>query len=233
MNKKDNFALVRKPSTTVEKAALGAKRILTGMIADTLALAKPVIDTAELEKWFQNGEKYENRQGVTHDYAEAVKWYRMAAEQNYAKAQFNLGWCYQDGRGVEKNDMEAIKWWRRAAENNDADVQSLVGWRYLKGRGVEKNYAEAVKWFRKAARPGRAPYIQGHPGGMCSLGCCYEQGQGVPQDIVEAYKFFKLAADFEFYKDPLDGLNRIVPQMDAVEIAEGESRYREFRRRKI
>jgi hypothetical protein len=225
MNKKDDFALVRKPSSAVEKAAPGAKRILTGMIADTLALAKPVIDVAELEKWFQNGKKYENQQGVTHDYAEAVKSYRMAAEQNYAKAQFSLGWCYRDGRGVEKDDMEAIKWWRRAAENNDADAQDNLGLCYRNGRGVEKNYAEAVKWFRKAA-------IQGHEPGIYWLGCCYEQGQGVPQDIVEAYKLFKLAADFEFFKNPLDGLNRIVPQMSAVEIAEGESRYRELRRQK-
>ena len=34
---------------------------------------------------------YRNGQGVTQDNAEAVKWYRKAAEQGYAAAQFNLG----------------------------------------------------------------------------------------------------------------------------------------------
>jgi DNA-binding NtrC family response regulator len=40
MKEKDNFALVRKPSSAVEKAAPGAKRILSGMIADALVLTK-------------------------------------------------------------------------------------------------------------------------------------------------------------------------------------------------
>ncbi len=36
----DRFPLVRRPSSAVEKAAPGAKRILSGMVADTLALVK-------------------------------------------------------------------------------------------------------------------------------------------------------------------------------------------------
>jgi len=39
--------------------------------------------------------------GVMGDkgYVEAVKWYRKAAEQNYAEAQSNLGLCYEKGQG--------------------------------------------------------------------------------------------------------------------------------------
>ena len=40
MNEKNDFALVRRPLSAVEKAAPGAKRILSGMVADALALAK-------------------------------------------------------------------------------------------------------------------------------------------------------------------------------------------------
>jgi hypothetical protein len=40
MNKADNFALVRRPPGALEKAEPGAKRILTLMVADTLALVK-------------------------------------------------------------------------------------------------------------------------------------------------------------------------------------------------
>ncbi|MDR2642017.1 MAG: hypothetical protein LBC74_04410 [Planctomycetaceae bacterium] len=54
--------------------------------------------------------------GVEQDSKEAVKWYRKAAEQNYAEAQFNLGRCYYYGDGVEQDSKEAIKWWRKAAE---------------------------------------------------------------------------------------------------------------------
>jgi hypothetical protein len=46
---------------------------------------------------------------------EAVKWYRKAAEQNYAGAQFNLGFCYANGQGVAKDNVEGYKWfsWRQ------------------------------------------------------------------------------------------------------------------------
>ena len=32
-----------------------------------------------------------------------MKWYRKAAEQNYAEAQYNLGVCYYNGQGVAKD----------------------------------------------------------------------------------------------------------------------------------
>jgi TPR repeat protein len=34
---------------------------------------------------------YEYGYGVVQDYAEAVRWFRLAAEQGHAKAQYNLG----------------------------------------------------------------------------------------------------------------------------------------------
>jgi TPR repeat protein len=37
---------------------------------------------------------YETGEGVAHDYAEAAKWYRQAAEQAHVKAQYNLGVSY-------------------------------------------------------------------------------------------------------------------------------------------
>jgi hypothetical protein len=40
MNEKDNFALVPKPPGLLEKADRGAKRILSDMVADTLALVR-------------------------------------------------------------------------------------------------------------------------------------------------------------------------------------------------
>ena len=63
---------------------------------------------------------YNNRRGVPQDDAEAVKWYRLAAEQGYAEAQSNLGVMYNNGRGVPQDDAEAVKWYRLAAEQGYA-----------------------------------------------------------------------------------------------------------------
>jgi len=43
---------------------------------------------------------YYNGEGVPQDYAVAMKWYRLAAEQGHAKAQYNLGVMYYNGEGV-------------------------------------------------------------------------------------------------------------------------------------
>ena len=47
--------------------------------------------------------------GVEKNYAEALKWWRKAAEQGDAEAQFNLGGMYQRGEGAEKDYAEAVK----------------------------------------------------------------------------------------------------------------------------
>ncbi len=43
---------------------------------------------------------YDEGLGVTQDYAEAMKWYRKAAEQGHAGAQHNLGFMYTEGQGI-------------------------------------------------------------------------------------------------------------------------------------
>ena len=90
------------------------------------------------------------------NYAEAVKWFRKAAEQGNADAQYNLGACYYNGQGVTKDYTEAVKWIRKAAEQGFAGAQYNLGNCYYKGNGVTQNYTEAVKWYRKAAEQGNA-----------------------------------------------------------------------------
>ena len=48
--------------------------------------------------------------GVKRDYTQAVKWYRMAAEQGDAWAQNNLGEMYARGEGVPRNHVQAYMW---------------------------------------------------------------------------------------------------------------------------
>ena len=53
---------------------------------------------------------YEDGKGVARDYAEAVKWYRLAAEQGDATGQINLGAMYYQGRGVAQDYVRAYMW---------------------------------------------------------------------------------------------------------------------------
>ena len=65
---------------------------------------------------------YDNGQGVPQDYAAAMKWYRLAADQGNAKAQSNLGVMYGNGQGVPQDYVQAHLWWSLAAAGGDKDA---------------------------------------------------------------------------------------------------------------
>ena len=69
---------------------------------------------------------YDKGRGVPQDDKEAVKWYRLAAEQGVADAQSNLGFMYAHGRGVPQDVKEAVKWWQLAAEQGNADARKNI-----------------------------------------------------------------------------------------------------------
>jgi TPR repeat protein len=52
---------------------------------------------------------------VPQNFAEAMKWYRLAATQGYANAQNNLGQMYVNGQGVAQDYVRARMWLDLAA----------------------------------------------------------------------------------------------------------------------
>ena len=94
---------------------------------------------------------YFSGDGVAKDYEESVKWYRKAADQDYAQAQYNLGGSYRVGTGVPKDLVEAAKWYRKSAEMNHAVGQNNLGICYFSGDGVAKDFVEAYKWILLSA----------------------------------------------------------------------------------
>ncbi len=135
-------------------------------------------------EWFRLGLNAYNLK----NYAEAVKWFRKAAEQGDADAQFNLAVCYENGEGVRQDFAEAVKWYCKAAEQGNAAAQNNLGECYYYGRSVAQDYAEAVKWYSMAAE-------QGNASAQFNLALCYLNGKGVKQDNAEAVKWFRKAAE--------------------------------------
>ena len=129
------------------------------------------------------GKCLETGDGVGKDQAEAVKWYRMAAEHGLADAAFELAKCYKFGIGVRRNRSTALKWIRRAAEQGHTKAMVLLGMHHLNEFEEEYNPRKAVKLFRKAAD-------QGDAWGMYRLGECFEDGKGVKKDYDAAYLWF-------------------------------------------
>lgn len=155
---------------------------------------------------------------------EAVKWYRLAAEQGNADAQFALGILHSFGQCVPKDSTEAVKWYRMAAEQGHPTAQNNLGVCYDHGDGVPEDKTEAVKWYRSAAENGdadaqfniallcyrgegvaedwteavkwcRKAAEKGHANAQFLIGVAYWDGEGVAKDRTEAVKWFNLAAE--------------------------------------
>ena len=137
---------------------------------------------------FNLGVMYEKGRGVPQDDAEAVKWYRLAAEQGNAYAQINLGAMYRQrpGRAAgRRGGGEVVPVGGRAGMPRRSTISAVM---YDEGRGVPQDDAEAVKWYRLAAE-------QGNAAAQYNLGVMYDKGEGVPQDDAEAVKWYRLAAE--------------------------------------
>ncbi len=75
--------------------------------------------------------------GTDQDYNRAMKWYRKAAEQGYADAQYNIGYMYKNGKGVEQDKAKSFSWYRKAAQLN-------VSFYYITGAGEEQGNQKAI-----------------------------------------------------------------------------------------
>jgi TPR repeat protein len=100
------------------------------------------------------GFRYETGRGVPQDYAEAVRWYRMAAEQGNARGQGNLGFMYANGQGVPQDYAEAVRLYRMAAEQGNGRAQGNLGTLYGSGHGVPRDIVLAHMWFNIASANG-------------------------------------------------------------------------------
>ena len=94
------------------------------------------------------------------DYAEAVKWFRKAAEQGIAGAQHNLGFYYSSGTGVKKDEAEALKWYRNAAGQGLDQAMVIFARMCEDGQGMEKNLAEAYGWYALSSKKHRCESLK-------------------------------------------------------------------------
>ena len=130
------------------------------------------------------GYMYRDGTGVAQDDHDAMEWFRKAAKQNHAQAQFELGEFYYVGsRKIPQDYYEAVNWYRKAAEQGLAKAQLMLGGAYTLGKGVQRDDREGEKWIRRAAE-------QGHGEAQLLLGVIYEEGRGVQKDDQEAMKWF-------------------------------------------
>ena len=150
----------------------------------------------------------------------ALEWLTLAAEQNDARAQWNLGSLYASGApGVAKDLIQAFECCHRAANLEFVPAQATLGVLYAR----MGEHAKALHWWGLAADNGdaeaqfnlatvllagahgkpdaerafhwfHAAASQGLAPAQSKLGILFATGQGVALDAIEAHKWFVLAA---------------------------------------
>lgn len=124
----------------LESPALGGDARASFLLADIYMNAKEHQDYALARKWlgvsaaqgerdalYQMGVMYERGLGVDRDLNEAVRWFRLAADQRDAQAQLNLGILHDPrANGVAKNPEAAAQWFMLSANNGNARAKHIL-----------------------------------------------------------------------------------------------------------
>jgi len=124
--------------------------------------------------------------GTARNLDEAVRYYRLAADQGYAPAQVSLGIRYRNGEGVAADDAEANRLFNLAAEQGNAAGQYQVGLAYANARGVQQDFTRAIEMMQLAAEQLYVP-------AMYTLGVAYRSGQGLTVSAIESFRWFLTA----------------------------------------
>tara|TARA_B100000989_G_C19458684_1_gene435221 strand:+ start:98 stop:700 length:603 start_codon:yes stop_codon:yes gene_type:complete len=91
---------------------------------------------------------YDNGVGIPTNKKEALKWYKLASDNNHKIAQFNLGWIYYHGENIEKDNFEAFKYYKKSATQGYNKAQFNLAILHFSGEGTIKDYVRAYKWFK-------------------------------------------------------------------------------------
>jgi uncharacterized protein len=141
------------PATAAEldDAVAAAHR---GEYATALRGLSPLAEGGDARAQFDIGFMHAQGWGVPKDSAEAIKWYRKAADQGLQIAQHFLGIAYWKGDGVQRDYAEAARWFARAATQGFSQAQHMLGLMTIHGQGVPKDLVQGYALIVMAGRGG-------------------------------------------------------------------------------
>ena len=131
--------------------------------------------------------KLASDQWYKHNYPQALKLYKKAANNNYHIANSDIGRIYEKGLGTKKNYTLASKYYLKGAKKGIRSAQYYIGQMYLNGKGIERNYNEALRWFAMSAAKNDGHSYEAEN----AIGHMYANGLGVNKDLNKAKYWFK------------------------------------------
>ena len=190
-------------------------------------------DSAE---YYRLGIQYLTGDKGEKQFEKSAFYFQKAAQQNHAKAQYQLAKLYKQGIGVEQSEQLYREWLQKAADagvqsavrewdtlqvQGDSQTQSpkrqepndlyILGLKYLTGNEVPKDPVKAYQLFLDAA-------LQEHPRSQYQLGIMYIDGIGLSRDKDKGKQWLTKAADAGLV-DAQFVLNSLTPQQPTATTA--------------
>lgn len=81
-------------------------------------------------------------------------YFKTAADEGNAEAEYDLAFCYLASQGVEEDDFAAVKWLQKSADQGFAQAEYSLGYCYENGTGLGQDPAKAMEYYQKAGQQG-------------------------------------------------------------------------------
>jgi len=126
-------------------------RLITFSFLAFLAFSSAAIDVdVDVDESFYKGVKANDKK----DYIEAAYWYKKAAKQGLASAQYNLAVMHYSGTGITKDYKQAVFWYKKSAIQDYRLAQYNLALMYYEGKGVPHSIEASYIWNTLAAENG-------------------------------------------------------------------------------
>lgn len=149
---------------------------------------------------------YANGLGVTKNYKQALKYYRMAADTGSAEGLFYVGFMHQEGNGCKQDYGIARKCYTKAAAMNYPRAFFQLGICSELGLGENQDQRKAERYYKKGI-------ALKDPECCLAMASVYIFGHGREQDFKKARKYIEAARentaeDNVFVLDKIEGADR-------------------------
>lgn len=93
--------------------------------------------------------------GIDQDYAKAVKYFKLAADQAWVDGQLQLGTMYFSGLGVQRDYKQAVKYFQLASQSGHVLAFYNLAQMHSTGTGMMRNCHTATELYKNVAERGR------------------------------------------------------------------------------
>ncbi|MDQ8195414.1 tetratricopeptide repeat protein [Coraliomargarita sp. SDUM461004] len=127
---------------------------------------------------------YRHGRGDSHDAAEALQLFLVAAEAGHPSAQFYAGRMYQLGHGTERSLSRAVDWYRLAGQNGQARAWNNLANVYIDAPELAPEPLAFLHCYEQASQLGMAM-------GSNNLAKIYHNGKhGIEADYSRALHYY-------------------------------------------